>query len=194
MSQWSLDPVGFARQAEALGAGEIVMNNIDRDGEMGGYDLELIRQVREAVHLPVTVLGGAGSLAHIEASLLGPGARWRVLLVTSAWHLRRAVALFEQEGFAVQPVGADDRSFPSCRGLRCWVPSAGALEDSGLALKEVLGYAVQVRAWPGSRLPGRDDGCLSGSDSRGQLSWTSSTTAPSTASPAPAGAAATGAC
>ena len=36
MSQWSLDPVGFARQAEALGAGEIVMNNIDRDGEMGG--------------------------------------------------------------------------------------------------------------------------------------------------------------
>jgi len=36
VSQWSLDPVGFARQAEALGAGEIVMNNIDRDGEMGG--------------------------------------------------------------------------------------------------------------------------------------------------------------
>ena len=96
--------------------------------------------------------------AAFTRALLGPGARWRVLLVTSAWHLRRAVALFEQEGFAVQPVGADYRSFPSCRGLQCWVPSAGALEDSGLALKEVLGYAVQVGAWPGSRLPGRDDG------------------------------------
>ena len=62
-----LDPVGFACQAEALGAGEIVLNNIERDGEMGGYDLDLIRLVREAVHVPLTVLGGAGSLAHIEA-------------------------------------------------------------------------------------------------------------------------------
>jgi len=85
-------------------------------------------------------------------------ARWRLVSVTSAWHLRRAVALSEQEGFAVQPVSSDYRSFPNCRGLQCWVPSAGALEDGGLALKEVLGYAVQVRAWPGSRLPGRDDG------------------------------------
>jgi len=47
---------------------------------------------------------------------------------------------------------------PLSLGLQCWVPSAGALEASGLALKEVLGYAVQVRAWPRSRLPGRDDG------------------------------------
>ena len=62
-----LDPVDFARQAEDRGAGEIVFNNIDRDGEMGGYDLDLIRPVREAVHLPLTVLGGARSLAHIEA-------------------------------------------------------------------------------------------------------------------------------
>ena len=62
-----LDPVSFAHQVEQAGAGEIVLNNIDRDGEMKGYDLDLIRQVREAVHLPLTVLGGAGSLADIEA-------------------------------------------------------------------------------------------------------------------------------
>lgn len=62
-----LDPVSFACQAEQAGAGEIVLNNIDRDGEMKGYDLDLIRQVREAVHLPLTVLGGAGSLGDIEA-------------------------------------------------------------------------------------------------------------------------------
>jgi len=66
-------------------------------------------------------------------------------LVTSAWHLRRAVALFEQAGFDVVPVGADVRSISRCRGLNCWLPSADALEASGLALKEALGYWVQVR-------------------------------------------------
>ncbi len=62
-----LEPVGFAQRAEDMGAGEILLNNIDQDGEMTGYDLNLIRQVREAVYLPLTVLGGAGSLADIEA-------------------------------------------------------------------------------------------------------------------------------
>lgn len=48
--------------AEAAGAGEIVVNSIDNDGQMKGYDLQLARLVREAVQLPMTVLGGAGSL------------------------------------------------------------------------------------------------------------------------------------
>ena len=60
-----LAPVEFARTVEQLGAGEIVVNSIDRDGVMEGYDLNLVRKIREAVHLPVTVLGGAGSLEHI---------------------------------------------------------------------------------------------------------------------------------
>jgi imidazole glycerol-phosphate synthase subunit HisF len=60
-----LCPVEFARKAEGLGAGEIVVNSIDNDGLMKGYDLELARRVREAVNLPVTVLGGAGSLKDI---------------------------------------------------------------------------------------------------------------------------------
>jgi cyclase len=54
-----------AREMEALGAGEIVVNSIDHDGEMKGYDLGLARKVREAVRVPMTVLGGAGSLADI---------------------------------------------------------------------------------------------------------------------------------
>jgi imidazole glycerol-phosphate synthase subunit HisF len=62
-----LDPVAFARRAEDLGAGEIVVNSIDRDGHMKGYDLDLVRRVREAVTRPLTVLGGAGSLADIGA-------------------------------------------------------------------------------------------------------------------------------
>jgi cyclase len=61
-----LAPVEFARKAEALGAGEILVNSIDRDGEMKGYDLDLIGQVRDAVSLPMSVLGGAGTLGDIE--------------------------------------------------------------------------------------------------------------------------------
>jgi cyclase len=57
--------IAVARQAEALGAGEIVVNSIDNDGKMKGYDLTLARAVREAVRLPITVLGGAGSLADL---------------------------------------------------------------------------------------------------------------------------------
>jgi cyclase len=55
-------PVELARMAQANGAGEIVLNSIDRDGRMQGYDLDLLRQVRAAVSLPITCLGGAGSL------------------------------------------------------------------------------------------------------------------------------------
>jgi len=57
--------VEAAREAESLGAGEIVINSIDNDGEMKGYDLALARKVREAIRTPMTVLGGAGSLADI---------------------------------------------------------------------------------------------------------------------------------
>jgi cyclase len=61
-----LNPVEFARQMAEFGAGEIVINSVDRDGEMKGYDLDLIEQVRQAVHLPLTVLGGAGSLEDLK--------------------------------------------------------------------------------------------------------------------------------
>lgn len=61
------DVVAVAREAQARGAGEIVINSIDRDGAMKGYDLDLVRRVRAAVSVPLTVLGGAGSLADIDA-------------------------------------------------------------------------------------------------------------------------------
>ena len=65
-----LAPVEFAVKCEGLGAGEIVINSVDRDGTMGGYDLELVRRVREATSLPITAVGGAGSHEDI-ASLIG---------------------------------------------------------------------------------------------------------------------------
>lgn len=58
-------PVEVAQEAEKFGAGEIVINSIDNDGQMKGYDLDLAAKVREAIHLPMSVLGGAGSLADI---------------------------------------------------------------------------------------------------------------------------------
>lgn len=58
-------PVDLAQEVESLGTGEIVVNAIDRDGEMRGYDLDLARAVRQATRLPMTVIGGAGSLADV---------------------------------------------------------------------------------------------------------------------------------
>jgi cyclase len=55
----------IAERVESLGAGELVVNSIDNDGRMQGYDLDLARAMRKAVKLPMTVLGGAGSLKHI---------------------------------------------------------------------------------------------------------------------------------
>lgn len=61
-----LNPVDFARRMAELGAGEIVVNSVDRDGEMKGYDLDLVELIRQAVNLPLTVLGGAGSLGDVK--------------------------------------------------------------------------------------------------------------------------------
>lgn len=57
--------IEVATQAEALGAGEIVINSIDNDGQMKGYDLALAKNIRDAVTIPITFLGGAGSLKDI---------------------------------------------------------------------------------------------------------------------------------
>ena len=56
----------LAIEAQARGAGEIVINSIDQDGQMNGYDLNLATSVRAAITLPITLLGGAGSLEHIR--------------------------------------------------------------------------------------------------------------------------------
>ena len=56
----SYKPVDFARLMEEKGAGEIIIQAIDKDGSMSGYDVELIRSISEAVTIPVVALGGAG--------------------------------------------------------------------------------------------------------------------------------------
>lgn len=60
-------PLDFIQEVETAGAGEIVINQIDRDGMMQGYDLDLARNARAAISAPLTMLGGAGSVDHMRA-------------------------------------------------------------------------------------------------------------------------------
>jgi len=69
MKPTGFDPATFAVQMEQLGAGEILLNSIDRDGTMEGYDIDLIKKVSKAVNLPVIACGGAGSLAHLAEAI-----------------------------------------------------------------------------------------------------------------------------
>ncbi|MBS3918877.1 MAG: glycosyl amidation-associated protein WbuZ [Deltaproteobacteria bacterium] len=59
------EPILFAKEVEQLGAGEILLTSIDRDGTMEGYDTELIQAVADAVSIPVIASGGAGSYDHM---------------------------------------------------------------------------------------------------------------------------------
>ncbi len=68
-----LSPFAVVRSLSGRGVGEIVINSIDRDGAMKGYDLALARRMRETVTLPMTFLGGAGSLADIGALIAACG-------------------------------------------------------------------------------------------------------------------------
>jgi len=61
-----INPVKFAKEIELLGAGEIIINSIDQDGVMKGYDMNLIDKIAESISIPLTVLGGGGSLSDIE--------------------------------------------------------------------------------------------------------------------------------
>jgi cyclase len=63
------NPVDYAREMEAEGAGEIFLNSIDRDGTMEGYDNDLIRMVAQAVTIPVIACGGAGNLSHFAGAV-----------------------------------------------------------------------------------------------------------------------------
>lgn len=61
--------VEFAQLMEQKGAGELVLNSVDRDGMMEGFDLELIREISHAVSIPVIASGGAGNLAHFKQAI-----------------------------------------------------------------------------------------------------------------------------
>ena len=81
-----LDAVEWARKAESLGAGEILLTSMYRDGTKSGYDLELTRAVAEAVEIPVIASGGAGTREHFAQALTQAGAD--AVLAASLFHYR----------------------------------------------------------------------------------------------------------
>lgn len=80
----NLDPVSVAKKVERLGAGEILLTSIDRDGTMEGYDIELISAVSKSVSIPVIASGGAGSFADMDVAFKMGGAS--ALAAASIFH------------------------------------------------------------------------------------------------------------
>jgi cyclase len=87
----NLDAASWAARAESLGAGEILLNSVDRDGTGTGYDLELLRQVRGAVRIPVIASGGGEDPAQAWAAV-DQGEAEAVLLASGLHSGRRTVA------------------------------------------------------------------------------------------------------
>ena len=65
-----IDAVAWARRMESLGAGEILLTSMDRDGTKAGFDLELTRAISDAVHIPVIASGGVGTLEHLAEGVI----------------------------------------------------------------------------------------------------------------------------
>ncbi|MEP7227174.1 MAG: imidazole glycerol phosphate synthase subunit HisF [Gemmatimonadales bacterium] len=100
-----LEAVEWSRRLESLGAGEILLTSMDRDGTGAGYDLPLIQAVSQAVSMPVIASGGAGNLAHL-AEALEAGAHG--VLAATIFHfqdssLPRARAYLRERGYPVRP-------------------------------------------------------------------------------------------
>lgn len=79
-----LDAIDWAREVAALGAGEILLTSMDRDGARSGFDLKLTRAVADAVDVPVIASGGVGTLAHLVEGIVQGGAD--AVLAASIFH------------------------------------------------------------------------------------------------------------
>ena len=100
-----LDPVQWAKQVEELGAGEILLTSVERDGTMSGYDVNLVRDVATAVDIPVIASGGCGSYEHM-AEVLG-STRVSAVAAASIFHFteqtpREAKRYLAERGFRVR--------------------------------------------------------------------------------------------
>jgi len=102
-----LEAVAWARRVESLGAGEIVLTCMDRDGTRDGYDLEITAAVSRAVGIPVVASGGAGRPEHLADAIVLGGAD--AALAAGIFHfgectIRDVKELFRQRGIPVRPV------------------------------------------------------------------------------------------
>jgi imidazole glycerol-phosphate synthase subunit HisF len=103
-----IDAIEWAADAAALGAGEILLTSMDRDGTREGFDLELTRAVVDVVGVPVIASGGVGTLDHLVEGIVDGGAD--AVLAASIFHfaehsIAAAKALMANHGITVRPVG-----------------------------------------------------------------------------------------
>jgi cyclase len=101
-----LDAVKWAEDAVRLGAGEVLLTSMDRDGTLSGYDLELTRAVADAVPVPVIASGGVGTLEHLRAGLVE--GRASAVLAASIFHdgtysVEQAKSFLAAAGVPVRP-------------------------------------------------------------------------------------------
>jgi cyclase len=83
-----LDAIQFAKRVAELGAGEILLTSMDRDGAKTGYDIELLRAVRDVVRVPIVASGGAGNVQHMADAVIKGGAD--AVLAASIFHFGEA--------------------------------------------------------------------------------------------------------
>ena len=102
-----LDALAWSAECEARGAGELVLNSMDRDGTRDGFDLDLTRQVVDIVGIPVVASGGVGRLEHLVDGAVVGGAD--AVLAASIFHYQEATvadakAVLAAAGVLVRPV------------------------------------------------------------------------------------------
>ena len=97
-----IDALEWARKAAALGAGEILLTSMDRDGTKEGFDIELTRAVVDAVNVPVIASGGVGTLAHLVDGVIEGGAD--AVLAASIFHFGEATIRQAKERMAAAGV------------------------------------------------------------------------------------------
>ena len=102
------DAVSWAARMAALGAGEILLTSMDRDGTRQGFDIELTRTIADAVTVPVIASGGAGTLDHLAEGVLE--GRASAVLAASIFHfgeytIAEAKRRMAASGVAVRPSG-----------------------------------------------------------------------------------------
>jgi imidazole glycerol-phosphate synthase subunit HisF len=100
-----IEAIGFAREVESLGAGEILLTSMDRDGSKSGFDLELTRAISDALTIPVIASGGVGTLDHLVEGVKQGHAS--AVLAASIFHfgeftIRQAKQRMQAAGIAVR--------------------------------------------------------------------------------------------
>jgi imidazole glycerol-phosphate synthase subunit HisF len=101
-----LDAMEWAERVCALGAGEILLTSMDRDGTKSGYDIELLQEMAAAVDVPVIASGGVGTLEHLYQGVAAGGAS--AVLAASIFHfgqhtVQEAKAYLAERGIVTRP-------------------------------------------------------------------------------------------